>query len=464
MQQTSLDKRSRHKSGGSPTMDAHHEERKEPMILAHFSTPELDFLDHMQGYKDQDPRTGFRVYEGLGQLHKHPHFARGGRVDPKVRDHGEKMARMGIHGDNEMAIIPASLAHALDRMIGGPSINPHTKRRQYNIFGDIWSGIKDVGSGIINTVKDVGSGVGDLFSGNIGGALGDVANVGKDVLGGVTGAAGSLLPGAGDLVGGALDAVGLPELGEPLEGVGNVLGGVANMAGGIGNSLLGGIGGGGGGGGGAAAAPQLSPMQQAMMGAMQGMASGQGMSGALRGALGAGAQGLLQQNPGIMQNPLLQNAMSAYNAYQQGGTQGLINQGLNMAAQMPGMSNNPFLQSAQLANQAYQQGGGLTGALQAGGMNLASQYMPQSEGPPNPYMEAAKQAAMGAYNAYQGGGNMMDAALNAGTQSMMMNPEANPYAQMGSMMYQMGRNPMQMPMPMQMQEQMGPETMNYGMQ
>jgi hypothetical protein len=52
-------------------------------------------------------------------------FAKGGHV--KVQD----MAKHGRYGDTEMAYIPQSVSDRLDRMIGGPSYNPTTGKKEY---------------------------------------------------------------------------------------------------------------------------------------------------------------------------------------------------------------------------------------------------------------------------------------------------------------------------------------------
>lgn len=110
------------------------------LIPAHFNKSELAALDRAQGGADIDHKTGARRYSKLGEMLKNPHlrekslehgrllFAKGGKASV------EKMKKEGRFGDTEIAYIPKHLADHFDEMIGGPSINPKTKNREY-FFG-----------------------------------------------------------------------------------------------------------------------------------------------------------------------------------------------------------------------------------------------------------------------------------------------------------------------------------------
>lgn len=139
----------------------HSKAHKEPaMVLAHFSKQELNDLDRLQGKKLLDPRTGIRHYRDLGNVFKNPHIkhttllharahhAKGGRASLN------KMKKEGRFGDTEMAYIPRQFADHLDQMIGGKSINPHSKHREYFLAG-LMGGIgKMVAGAGMNTLSN----------------------------------------------------------------------------------------------------------------------------------------------------------------------------------------------------------------------------------------------------------------------------------------------------------------------
>lgn len=424
-----------------------------PMVVAHMSPKEIQFLTQMQGYPSVDSQSGMPSFEGLHNMSLPPQiaqasalkrtpqnfanggavgmnptmsqfpvhdsfgwdpttqsmlaaqnnpvqaFADGGGVNPFASLQYQRAAAKGLGPDSQMAKIPLSFANHLDSLMGGPDINPMTNVRQYGFFDDILGGIGSMFSPIMDTVKDIGSGLGGLVNDVIPGA--------GNMLGGITGALSGPL-------GGMLDEV-APEVGLPLQALGGIMGGGGQQGQQQGqNPFMGMLSGMMGGGQQGQQGQQSSPLMSGLMGAMQGLAGGQGLQGALQGALGGAGQSLMQSNPQL--GGMMQQGMNMMNAYNQGGLGGLVNQGMNMM----GQSNNPFAQQMSNMYGAYQQGG--MGGLMNQGMNMMNQYAPQM----SPYLQQAGNM----YNAYnQGGlGGLASEAMNTASQYMPQSEgPPNPY-------------------------------------
>lgn len=90
-------------------------------------------------------------------------------------------------------------------------------------MGGIVKGISDAVSGAINTVEDVGKAAGDLVSGNVGGAVGDLGQAGSSLI--------------GTAVNGFMATN--PEISK-LGNVGNMIGGLLGQAGGFNPAQAGG--------------------------------------------------------------------------------------------------------------------------------------------------------------------------------------------------------------------------------
>ena len=123
---------------------------KDHLVLAHFNKYELEKMDKAQGGKDIDPKTGVRRYTVLGESFKDPkarelslkkarsYHANGGSA--KI----QQMKKHGRYGDTEVAYVPKHLADHMDKMIGGPCINPKTGHREY-FLGALISGLSAIG-------------------------------------------------------------------------------------------------------------------------------------------------------------------------------------------------------------------------------------------------------------------------------------------------------------------------------
>ncbi len=177
--------------GGS--MNPPHPRKKQSktphFLLAHFNQRELDGLSQLQGKEIRDPKTGlqeinldhiFQNYPMMDHLKNHlaQRRASGGSL--------HAMAEKGIHGDNRMGYISRPTSEALDYLMGGPSLNPHTGHKEYFGLSDIWDGIKNVGSTLWDAGKHVvgtalpalGTAAGAAFGGPVGSALGGALGTG----------------------------------------------------------------------------------------------------------------------------------------------------------------------------------------------------------------------------------------------------------------------------------------------
>lgn len=79
------------------------------------------------------------------------------RPQPKLTQVAQAVRNQGRDGDSELVHINPQEKALLDNMAahhgGAAGINPLTGLPEYNIFGDIWDGIVDLGSGLVNAVK-----------------------------------------------------------------------------------------------------------------------------------------------------------------------------------------------------------------------------------------------------------------------------------------------------------------------
>lgn len=161
--------------------------KKPAMVMAHFSLPELDMLDHLQGGEKRDS-AGVRTYNGVyhGLLkhapiketfleHAREHNANGGAIQAKIRN----MKRHGRYGDTEVAKIPQGLAEIFDKAIGGRVHNPYDGHPEYfelgpklaplmNMFKNSASSagnfLRNSGSSLMSGMKRAGSGMSNAFS------------------------------------------------------------------------------------------------------------------------------------------------------------------------------------------------------------------------------------------------------------------------------------------------------------
>lgn len=128
------------------------------MIPVHISKQELAVLDHLQGVKKIDKKTGMRAYPVLEDLVKHPHLretihhhykdhlATGGNVDAHHAKNLQQLAQDGRYGDTEMALIGPHTHHLFDYMAGGKTQNPKDGFPEYWSLGgtlkSIWNTVK----------------------------------------------------------------------------------------------------------------------------------------------------------------------------------------------------------------------------------------------------------------------------------------------------------------------------------
>lgn len=121
--------------------------------LAHISTEEANLFDQLQGYTDEDPKTGFRKYEGLLPVFANPqvrevfenatrhskgakpkefdklsHLAEGigqdyERTSGDYNPAGEELISHGQGGDDELAFFPLPILDYFDSIMGKPSVN-----------------------------------------------------------------------------------------------------------------------------------------------------------------------------------------------------------------------------------------------------------------------------------------------------------------------------------------------------
>lgn len=170
------------------------------MIMAHFNKHELNELDHLQGKIEKCPKSGMRSYSHLEEILKNPHilanvhhfanelhramgggihdshyaaggmpmmhYATGGGVPMMHYAHGghpdyhnshlNHMAREGVHGDTELALIGPHTHHVFNQLAtGGCVTNPHTHHPQYWSLGGLLGGL---GSAIKGGASALGRG------------------------------------------------------------------------------------------------------------------------------------------------------------------------------------------------------------------------------------------------------------------------------------------------------------------
>ncbi len=185
------------------------------LTLAHLAPHELDVMDHLQGGKELNKKSGARSYSHLEELLKNPHLkkricdkakqckAEGGEIedahamhddvaeDPyaaklqrlldmllhkkKVspqdltKDEIDFLAANGDHGDREMAQIGPRTHHLFDQIAGHRTRNPKTGLPEYWSIGGALSGLWDSvkGSGALESLKQgaIGAGKGLLNAG-----------------------------------------------------------------------------------------------------------------------------------------------------------------------------------------------------------------------------------------------------------------------------------------------------------
>ncbi len=140
------------------------------MIDAHFNIHELDHLDHLQGKKMVDRRSGERIYPHLEELIKNPHvrdnihhhfkqhLATGGHVEDQETGHQlHQLAMDGRHGDREIAKIGPHTHHLFNYMAGHATRNPHDGLPEYwslsGMLGSAGNAIKGFGSKAIDYAK-----------------------------------------------------------------------------------------------------------------------------------------------------------------------------------------------------------------------------------------------------------------------------------------------------------------------
>jgi hypothetical protein len=335
---------------------------------SHLSLNEMDALDLLQGFSQ---RVGFnpkyRMYSGLEEKLKNPevrkgllkffkkHFATGGHVGSSfLPEHVvDKAARAGRLCDNAVGILGPRTKALFDTIAGDQgSVNPYTGWSEYGLFDSIFSGIKDLGSGLINKVVAP-----------IGGAL---LHTGSQMLPG-------LMQQAGQMGGQALgEYTGNPELGGMFGQMGQQMGGqLGQNLGGVVNEW------------GQEVDPNAAqnPYGQAASGAMQNF--GQNMQGGMNPwqAMQGAGQNFMQNMPGSEgpPNPYMQALQGMGSSFMNGGGMGnAVNQG--MQQMMPQMMNegmgayNNYMRNMFPMQQA-EMGGGMPG-YRAFGQGLMPGYNP----------------------------------------------------------------------------------------
>lgn len=162
------------------------------MVTAHFNPRELDVLDHLQGKKEEDPRSGMRSYSHLEELLKNPHIragvhhhthrhrAMGGGMDPHA------LASHGVHGDSEIAMIGPHTHQILSSLAEPGTIRNHQDGRpQYWSLGSTLGGLWNTIKGAAGSVADAASPYMDTLKGAARTAAPYVGAFGKAVLPGV---------------------------------------------------------------------------------------------------------------------------------------------------------------------------------------------------------------------------------------------------------------------------------------
>jgi hypothetical protein len=187
-------------SNPGPTDQSELEDPTAPMIVCHFSQEELQNLDEMQGGKSIDPATGFREYRKLANVLSNPELRvlldevamelKENNLDPELqllsRDDPKQnkpyapspsdfnpevlnLESKGIDGDDEMALLPLSVADYFDDIRGKTEYNPNTGLRQYKWFDEFIR----VGATVAGAA--IGFSVGGFTGASIGAGLGTAA-------------------------------------------------------------------------------------------------------------------------------------------------------------------------------------------------------------------------------------------------------------------------------------------------
>ena len=152
----------------------------EPMIVCHFSKDELTALDRLQGGVNIDESTGLREYSELSDKIKNPEvkkfldnlffdiendnlpenlkllkentpkFPKKYIKDPAdYSPEIQAIEQEGEGGDDELALVPESLADYLDSIRGYTDRNPHTGLRQYKFFKELLRAAGQIGGAIV---------------------------------------------------------------------------------------------------------------------------------------------------------------------------------------------------------------------------------------------------------------------------------------------------------------------------
>lgn len=243
------------------------------MIDVHLGLPELEIMDHLQGKKMMDRRSGQRIYPHIEELIKNPHLresihghfkqhlATGGHVDQEQAPHLMQMHAEGEHPMERVKIGPHT-HNMLHYMAGGNCSHHMDGHPQYfaaggflkslgSALGGAWGGIKNAGSAALDKLKQFG---GNALQG-----------------------AKESLPGIGRTVGGQLLGHGANILANKVGGTG---GDVLRLLGGVGGAALQGN-------------QQLTPMQQAISNGLtktgMGVMSGQNVGKAVGSGIAEGA-------------------------------------------------------------------------------------------------------------------------------------------------------------------------------
>lgn len=374
---------------------------KQPsMVLAHFNKHELEELDHAQGGKEIDSKTGIRQYKRLGDAFKNPELQQmtitAARQSHAAGGSIASMMKQGRKGDTEMAFVPTHLADHFDKMMGKRSINPHTGHREYYDFSSLASGLGNFMGGFNGGAQAPG------------GSLGSAPATGGAPAGGGWGSmlgslASSFMQPKAPPAGGAPSGPGAQSQGWGNAGMNGLTNGLISML----QARQGG-----------------GSWQDAMK---QGALSGAGsfaqqapISSLFGGGAGGQGGGYMSQ---FMSNPYAQAGMNglrgAANSYMQGnGFQNALSQGLNQG--LSSFGDNPYARAAQTGVNAYQNGGGWQDALGQAGLqgfgSLADQYG----------YGGAGNAARGALNARQGGADWATAGKQGAMQGL--SGYDNPYA------------------------------------
>lgn len=191
---------------GGRTMSSTH--RPGNMVSAHFNPHELDLLDHYQGKKMIDRRSGQRIYPHLEEIIKNPHMresihhhyknhlATGGHVDKENAMKLQHMAANGRYGDTEIAKIGPHTHNLLNYMAGGVTRNPHDGHPEYwslsgalgSLGNALKSGYQAAKPALMNTARAalpmVAQHIGQKLGGDMGGQFGSMlGGVGSNMMG-----------------------------------------------------------------------------------------------------------------------------------------------------------------------------------------------------------------------------------------------------------------------------------------